>query len=170
MNFGGAVALAQLAPPLVLDKKTGVLAPVPMAPPATHEAAVEQETSKTEAEAGGKVTAAKVVPPSVVSMALPGALGLFTPEALGPTAIQVVALGQVIESSCPVPPLTATGVQVAPASLLTRTLEPTAIHRVAVGQAIEATPATKDGTELWVQVFPPSLDVTITAWLSWRLG
>jgi hypothetical protein len=163
MNFGGAVALTQLAPPLVLERKTGAAAPVPMAPPATHEVAEAQETSKTAALATGNVTALKVLPPSVVSTASPGAAGLFVPTGLGPTATQRLTLGQVMDRSCPVPPLTATGVQVVPASLLTRTFEPTAMQRVAVVQAIAAIPATKEGTLLGAQVLPPSEETKMTA-------
>ena len=50
------------------------------------------------------MTALKVVPPSLVSMASPGNAGLAGPSAFGPTATHVEVDGQVIEKSCPEPP------------------------------------------------------------------
>jgi hypothetical protein len=138
--------LDQLDPPSVEDKKTGALAPVPMAPLATHEVAEAHDTSKTDALDAGSVTAENVLPPSVVSTASPGAAGSLAPIGLGPTAMHNELVGHEMDSSCPAPPLTATGVQVAPASLETKTFEPTAMHWVAVGQATSAMPATEAGT------------------------
>jgi hypothetical protein len=143
---GGGAALLQVAPALVLAKKTGAVAPELWAPAATQDVADEHETSRTEADAAGNVTALKVAPPSVVSMASPGTFGTEKPDAFGPTATQTVDDGQVMERSWPVPPFTAATVHVNPASWLTRTFEPTAMHVVVVGQAMSAIPATKAGT------------------------
>jgi hypothetical protein len=98
-NPGGAAASAQLAPPFALVRKTGAVAPVPIAPPATQAVAEEHETSKTEADENGRSIDVNVLPPSVVSMASPGASGFVTPLGLGPTATQRRLVGHEIEKS-----------------------------------------------------------------------
>jgi hypothetical protein len=145
VNFGGGVALFQVDPPSLLKTNTGTEAPDPVAPAPMHDVADWHDTSKIEADPVGKVTVWKVDPPSVVSTALPDALELKRLSPLGPTATHVVVLAQLIENSCPMPPVAGTMFQFWPPSVLTRTFDPTAIHVFAVGQAISVTADTLFG-------------------------
>jgi hypothetical protein len=99
LNDGGGVALAQVEPPSELLRKTGAVAKLPVAPPATQLVDDEQETLKTLADDAGSATDLKVDPPSVVSIASPGKVGSVGPSAFGPTATHVELDGHVIENS-----------------------------------------------------------------------
>jgi hypothetical protein len=95
---GGAVAFAQDEPPSLLVTKGGADAPWPTAPDAKHVEDVH-DTSNTEADEAGRVTALKVLPPSVVRTASAGNVGSASPPGFGPTAIQLCADAHEIENS-----------------------------------------------------------------------
>jgi hypothetical protein len=163
-KFGGGVAFAHDEPPSLLVMNTGVDAPWPTAPEATHVEDVH-ETSKTDADEAGRVTALKVLPPSVVWTASADNPGSSSPPEFGPTAMQLCSEVQEMEKSWFALPLTATSFQVCPPSWLTTMPEPTPIHVVGLGHAKPTTPKTLFGMLAGVHVFPPSSDTNTSAWL-----
>ena len=127
-------------------------------PTAVQLVAPTQLTAATLEDPGGRATSEKVWPVSVVITPVTEALGSDIPAGFGPTATQVVGVGQVTARRAPsIPPFTALGLQVSPPLSLTATALPTATQNVGVAHATPPSPPSSGaGTASSLQVTPPS--------------
>jgi hypothetical protein len=125
-----------------------------------HCVALAQLISSSVPEPAGRVALAHVSPPSVVSMAMAGALASTISRGFGPMAVQFVAVEQDTVRNGPVPPGTVVALQVAPPSWLTNNEAPTEMQSVVLGHATSPIPSVPAGTDATCQVDPPSPDRT----------